>query len=301
MAKVVVTGGAGFIGSHLVDALVARGDEVIVADSFIKQANPDKSSVLWATHYVVDIRDFYAMKSLLNGATCVYHLAALPRVQFSIENPVDTHDTNVTGTLSVLEAARQAGVKRVVFASSSSVYGMRAQMPLKETDPLRPISPYAAQKLMGEILCKMYTDVYGLDTVCLRYFNVYGPRLDPNGPYALVIGVFLRQWLAGEPLTITGDGTQTRDFTHVSDVVRATLLAGDPNFIAHGRAINIGAGHGVSINDLAKMFGDPTEYIAARNEPHDTRADNSLARRLLDWEPKVRIEDGIADLKASVR
>src|SRR3989344_3892870 len=207
MAKVVVTGGAGFIGSHLVDALVQLGHDVHVVENRVegKEDRLNKKARYYCSGLISP-----SGHRVCKGAECVFHLAALPRVQYSIEYPDETFGENVAGTQFILEAARQAGVKRFVFASSSSVYGNSQKLPLSETDPTEPMSPYAAQKLMSEILCQTYHRTYGMETVCLRYFNVYGPRLDPNGPYALVIGVFLRQWLAGEPLTITGDGNQTR-------------------------------------------------------------------------------------------
>ncbi|MBI4068395.1 NAD-dependent epimerase/dehydratase family protein [Candidatus Kaiserbacteria bacterium] len=294
MATVVVTGGTGFIGSHLVDALVARGDEVHVIENRVD----DKADRL-------NRRARYRYSGLIStgtvrackGADVVFHLAALPRVQYSIENPEETFLVNVVGTQFLLEAARQAKVKRVVFASSSSVYGNSQTLPLSENESPQPMSPYAAHKLMGETLCQTYHRTYGMEIVCLRYFNVYGPRLDPNGPYALVIGIFLRQWLAGQSLTVTGDGTQTRDFTHVRDVVRATMLASSFRELGKGEVINIGAGREVSINELANMFSDSVRYIAPRPEPYRTRADNRLAEKLLGWRPVVRLEDGIDELK----
>ena len=264
MAKVVVTGGAGFIGSHLVDALVQLGHDVHVVENRVegKEDRLNKKARYYCSGLISP-----SGHRVCKGAECVFHLAALPRVQYSIEYPDETFGENVAGTQFILEAARQAGVKRFVFASSSSVYGNSQKLPLSETDPTEPMSPYAAQKLMSEILCQTYARTYGMETVCLRYFNVYGPRLDPNGPYALVIGVFLRQWLAGEPLTITGDGNQTRDFTHVRDVVRAILAAADSRWSPKGDVINIGAGQEVSVNDLAALFGGPVTYIPARLEP----------------------------------
>lgn len=301
MAKVVVTGGAGFIGSHLVDALVRRGDEVHVIDLPLEKVEGPSWYKSCVTYHYHDLNSFEKTKVAMEDAVSVYHLAALPRVQYSIEHPIETFDANAHATQVALEAARQAGVKRFVFASSSSVYGNSQKLPLSESDPMEPMSPYAAQKLIGEILCQTYHRTYGMETVCLRYFNVYGPGLDPYGPYALVIGIFLRQWRAGESLTITGTGRQTRDFTNVRDTVNATLLAGFLDTVGKGEVINVGTGREVSINELAGLFSDSVTYIEARPEPLRTRADNRLAERLLAWKPTVRIEDGIEELKRLTR
>jgi len=279
--KVVVTGGAGFIGSHLVRALQQEGHEVVVVD----HKNGD------------DIRDINTLQKHFAGAQWVFHTAALPRVQYSIEHPLETNEVNVGGTLTVLEAARMAGVARVVYSASSSAYGDTTQMPLVEDMQAHPISPYALQKHVGELYCRLYAEVYKLPTVSLRYFNVYGPGADPNGPYALVVAKFIEQRIAGGPMTITGDGTQTRDFTHVRDVVRANLLAAQAATVGHGEVINIGAGQSASVNRIAELIGGPTQHIAPRLEPHDTLANNTLAKKLLGWEPQVSLEEGIAELK----
>ena len=280
MAKVVVTGGAGFIGTHLVRALRERGDEVVIVDL--------------PGH---DIADAAALLPLFAGAECVFHVAAKPRVQYSIEHPRETHESNVTGTFNVLLAARDAGVKRVVFSSSSSVYGNALQLPLSESVPANPISPYALHKYIGEQYCRLFSGIYALPTVSLRYFNVYGPGASAEGAYALVIAKFLQQRTEGKPLTITGDGTQTRDFTHVRDVVQANLLAAESPSVGHGEVINIGAGKNASVNTIAELIGGSVEHVTSRLEPHDTLADNTLAKKLLGWEPTVKLEEGIAELK----
>jgi UDP-glucose 4-epimerase len=279
--KVGVTGGAGFIGSHLVGALQEKGFEVVVAD--IKTGT--------------DVRDTEKITKLFSGTTYIFHLAALPRVPYSLEYPQETNDTNVTGTLSVLCAARAVGVKRVIFSSSSSVYGDADQMPLAEVMPAQPKSPYALQKYVGELYCKLFSDVYNVPTVSLRYFNVYGPGADPHGAYALVIAKFLQMRAQGEALTITGDGTQTRDFTHVRDVVQANILAATSTKVGNGEVINVGAGRNASVLEIAKLIGGPTTQVPARLEPHDTLADAAKARELLGWVPHVSLEDGIAELK----
>ena len=296
MAKSVVTGGAGFIGSHIVDALVARGDEVHVLDNYAAGKFENRSNNK-AAYHELDIREFEKIAPIIKGARYVFHEAALPRVQFSIENPELTFAVNVGGLVSVLRAAHEGGASRVVFASSGSVYGDQQALPLSEELPPDPKSPYGLQKQMGELACKLWRSVYGLQTVSLRYFNVYGARMDPNGAYALMIGKFLQMRQKGQPLTIWGDGTHTRDFTHVSDIVRANVLAAENEKVGSGEILNIGAGRNVSVNDVAAMIGGPVVHEAERLEPAHALADNSLARELLGWEPTVRLEDGIAALK----
>lgn len=296
--KVVVIGGAGFIGSHVADSLVAKGYAVHVIDDLSggKKENVHPRVIFHET----DIRNLEDIKPIIAGAKYVFHLAALPRVQYSIEHPAETNEVNVGGTLNVLIAAKEGGVQRVIYSASSSAYGDQKTVPLVETMTPNPKSPYGLQKYVGELYCKVWSEVYGLETVSLRYFNVYGPRLSPEGAYALVVGKFLKQRKEGKPLTITNDGKQTRDFTNVRDVVRANLLAMESAKVGKGESINIGAGRNCSLNDLAKLIGGKVEYIAPRLEPHDTLADNSLAKKLLGWMPEVTLEDGIAELKREV-
>lgn len=294
--KAIVTGGAGFIGSHITEALIEQGFDTHVIDTFIAGRREDRL-YKGATYHKVDIRDTAAVIKIMRGVDYVFHLAALPRVQYSIEHPQETNEVNVDGTVSVLTAAKEARVGRVVYSASSSAYGDQAAMLLTEDMPAGPKSPYGLQKYIGELYCRMWSEVYGLPTVSLRYFNVYGPKADPNGAYALVIAKFLKQRAEGNPMTITGDGTQTRDFTHVFDVVRANILAARSQKVGKGEVINIGAGKNVSVNRIAEMIGGPIEYVVPRLEPHDTLADNSLAKKLLGWEPTVSLEDGIAKLK----
>ena len=293
--KAVVVGGAGFIGSHVVDALIEKGFAVEVIDDLSggKRENVNTKAIF----HKVDIRGLEAIKPIIRGATYVFHLAALPRVQYSIEHPAETNDVNVGGTINVLLAAKEGGVKRVVYSASSSAYGDQPTMPLVETMSANPKSPYGLQKYVGELYCKVWSEVYGLETVALRYFNVYGARLNPDGAYALAIGKFLKQRKEGKPITITGDGTQTRDFTHVRDAVRANLLASESKKVGKGEVLNIGAGRNFTINNLAKLIGGKSVYIPARLEPHDTLADNKLAKKLLGWSPQIKLEDGIAELK----
>lgn len=293
--KVVVTGGAGFIGNNLVAALVEKGFEVHIVDrdpSFRKATLPKP-----ATLHEKDIRHTNEMQEIFAGADVVFHTAAVPRVPYSIEHPVETTDENITGTVSVFTAAARAKVRRVVYSSSGSAYGEQKTLPFIETMEAMPVNPYGLQKYVGELFAKMWVDVYGIETVSLRYFNVYGPGLDPNGPYALAIGRFLMARKNNQPITIYGDGTITRDFTHVRDVVAANILAAESAKVGKGEVINIGAGRNMSIQALAEMFGGPIEYGPPRIEAHDARADNRKAKELLGWEPTVKLEDGIAELK----
>ena len=292
--KMVIVGGAGFIGSNLSEALVERGDEVHVIDTLVAGKNefvPEGAEL-----HKVDIRNYDDIAPVIKGADTVFHLAALPRVQFSIEHPRETNEVNVDGTVNILTAAQKGGVRRVVYSASSSAYGDQETMPLVETMPVMPLSPYGLQKYIGEEYCALFSEVYGLETVSLRYFNVYGKNQDPEGPYALVIGKFLKQKAEGGPLTITGDGEQTRDFTSVNDVVQANILASESEKVGKGEAINIGAGKNCSINKLAELIGGEKEYIEERLEPKHTLADISKAQQLLGWEPEVVLEDGIEEL-----
>src|SRR3989344_2936268 len=224
--KVVVTGGAGFIGSHIVDALVQSGLDVHVVDNFSAGKRDDRMNAQ-ATYHEVDIRSTEKLVGVFQDADVVYHAAALPRVPYSVEHPVETTDHNVTGTVSVLTAAAKAKVRRVVYSSSGSASGDQKVLSLSESLPVNPVNPYGLQKYVGELFAEMWPKIYDVETVSLRYFNVYGPKLDPEGPYALAVGAFLLARKEGRPLTIFGDGTITRDYTHVSDVVRANLLAAE--------------------------------------------------------------------------
>ncbi len=292
--KVLVVGGAGFIGSHLTDALVAAGHETHVLDNLSGGKKENVNS--GATFHLADIRKLAEIKPLFVGVEWVFHLAALPRVQYSIEHPVETNESNVSGTLNVFVAAKEAGVKRVVYSASSSAYGDQPILPLVETMSANPKSPYGLQKYIGELYARVFSTVYNLPTVSLRYFNVYGPRYSAEGAYALVIGKFIEQKKLGRPLTITGTGEQTRDFTHVRDVVRANILAAASSKVGKGEVINIGAGHNASVNKIAELIGGEVAHVEARLEPQNTLADNTLARELLDWVPEVDLEDGIKEL-----
>lgn len=291
----LVTGGAGFIGSNLVDELVKRGWRVKVIDNLAngKRANLNPK----AEFYKLDIRQLAKIKPVFKGVDYVFHLAALPRVQPSIIDPVGSHDVNLNGTLNVLVAARDAKVKKLIYSASSSAYGNQSIMPLRENMPANPMSPYAAQKYMGEQYCRLFSELYGLPAVCLRYFNVYGRRQPLEGAYTLVLGIFIRQRLAGKPMTIVGDGQQRRDFTSVIDVVRANILAANSARVGRGEVINIGRGSNHSVNEIADIIGGPRINVAPRIEPKETLADNSLAKELLGWKPTVNLPEWLAGYK----
>ncbi|MGM0482508.1 MAG: SDR family NAD(P)-dependent oxidoreductase [Patescibacteria group bacterium] len=293
--KAVVTGGAGFIGSNLVDALLESGLSVSVIDNL--SAGKEENLNPEAEFFNADIRDADAIEQALKEADLVFHTAALPRVQYSIENPVETHEVNVTGTLNVLGLSAKHGVKKLVLSSSSAVYGDQEERAMKEGDDLSPKSPYALHKYIDEEYCRLYSEIYSLPTVSLRYFNVYGKNQDPEGAYALVIAKFLEKKKKGQKLTITGDGEQTRDFVHISDVVKANILAAYSDNLRSGEALNIGSGRSVSINQIAELIGGEVEYIDPRLEPRHTLSDSSKALETLGWKPTVSIEEGIADLK----
>lgn len=295
MEKVIVTGGAGFIGSHLVDVLVDRGYEVHIIDNLYsgKKENVNTKAIL----HNIDIRDFEKLLPIFQNSKYVFHEAAIPQVQYSIENPIETNDINVGGLLNILEISKLSKIKRLIFASSSAVYGDQSEMPLIESMKANPISPYGAQKYIGEIYCKLYSEIYNLETVCLRYFNVYGPRQSHEGTYASVVAKFLNLRKLNKPLTITGDGTQTRGFVYIADVVNSNILAMESDLVGKGEAINISGKESVSVNEIAKIIGGDVEYMEARIEPKNSQADISLAKGLLNWEPKINLQEGLNNLK----
>jgi len=294
MSKCLVTGGAGFIGSNLVDELIKQGDKVIIIDNLStgKKENVNKEAVF----IEADLRNLEEIKPHFKDVDYVFHVAALARVEPSIKDPIKYNDHNVNGILNVLVAARDAGAKKVVYSSSSSIYGGGENKPLTEDMVVRPISPYALQKYIGEQYCRLFFDVYKLPTVCLRYFNVYGPRMVLEGAYASAIGTFGRQRREGEPLTIVGDGEQLRCFTYVKDIVRGNILAAGSN-IGDGRPINIGGSREYNVNQIAKMIGGPTTNIPPRIEPRRNKCDNSLAKKLLGWENEMELDQWIPEYK----
>jgi len=289
--KVLVTGGAGFIGSNLVDELIKQNYQVVILDDL--STGKEENLNPQAQFIKADIRNLEQIKPHFQGVDYVFHVAALPRVQLSIEDPITTHDININGTLNVLMAAKEAKVKRLVYSASSSAYGNVDQLLLTEDILPQPMSPYGLQKYVGEHYCRNFSLLYGLETVSLRYFNVYGPRMAFEGAYVTVIAVFLQQKREGKVLTITGDGTQTRDFTYVDDVVSANILAATGSQVGKGEVINIGAGDNHSVNEVAQKIGGATEFIPPRIEPHDTLADITRAKKLLGWRPKVSFGVGL--------
>ena len=297
MKKVLVTGGAGFIGSNLVDALVDHEIEVYILDNLSTGNKDNINKKATFLEYDLCLIPNSKLTALLRDIDVVFHMAALARVQPSIDDPLPYHDANVTATLNLLHACFKANVKRLVYSASSSCYGNTNKVPQHEDDPINPLSPYGLQKYIGEQYCKLFSDIYNLDTVSLRYFNVYGERMSLSGAYCLVTGIFARQMQAGSSLTITNDGNQKRDFTYVGDVVKANILAGTYSHELNGDVFNIGNGNDFSINQVADMFGGKKTYGEKRLEPFETLADNSKAKKILNWEPKGNLAKWIAKYK----
>ena len=295
--KSLVTGGAGFIGSNLVDQLLEIGHEVVVIDNEYSDVH---EQFYWndkASNYCMDIRDYENTRPLYEGVDYVFHIAAEARIQPAIQNPIEAVSINSVGTVTVLQCAREAGVRRVMYSSTSSAYGMNPY-PNVETQPDDCLNPYSVSKVNGEKLCKMYTDLFDLPTVIFRYFNVYGERQPLKGQYAPVIGIFLRQRDAGEPLTIVGDGEQRRDFTHVSDVVNANIMAAisNPEEGSFGEVYNVGNGVNYSVNEVAAMISDNTVNIPPRiGESRITLANNSKLNTTFGWSPKVKLEEWVKE------
>jgi UDP-glucose 4-epimerase len=296
--KCLVTGGAGFIGSHLVELLISQDHEVIALDNLTSGRLQNLSSVQANPKFKffkADIRDAQALEPAFSGIDWVFHLAGLADIVPSIEMPEQYFSTNVTGTFNVLECARANGVKRVIYAASSSSYGIPDAYPTDESSPIKPQYPYALTKYMGEELVLHWSQVYGLSGVSLRLFNVYGTRSRTTGAYGAVFGVFLAQKLNQRPLTVVGDGTQTRDFTYVTDVARAFYAAAQSN--VRGQAMNVGSGNHYSVNRLVELLGGAVEYIPKRpGEPDCTFAKVDKITKLLDWYPQVSFEDGVAKM-----
>ncbi len=301
--KALVTGGCGFIGSHLAEMLLALGHEVVILDNLAcgRKENIksfDKHPQL--SFHQIDICDRDVLRPYLQGVDWVFHMAGLADIVPSIEQPDNYYQTNVTGTLNVLQCALDAGVKRLVYAASSSSYGIPDIYPTPETSPIDPQYPYALTKFMGEELVLHWAKTYKLPAVSLRLFNVYGPRSRTSGAYGAVFGVFLAQKLKGSPFTVVGDGTQTRDFTYVTDVAAAFIKAAQSD--VSGEAINVGSGNHYSVNRLVELLGGPVVYIPKRpGEPNCTFADTNKINRLLAWEPKVAFEDGVSNMLDSIQ
>ena len=298
--KYIVTGGCGFIGSNLVDKLINLGHEVTIFDNLssgkVKNINPK------ARFVEVDISEDYFDECIdwFDGVDTIFHTAAKARVQPSIIDPITFNKTNVDGTLMLLKMAVDSGVRRFVYSASSSAYGNTDIFPTPESHSTNPLSPYGAQKLMGEIYCKTFSQVYDIETVSLRYFNVYGERQLLEGAYCLVMGIFVQQRLNNESMTIRGDGEQRRDFTYVGDVVDANIKASQSDKVGSGEVINIGNGDNRSVNQIADMIGGNTINVEPVIEPKETLADNSKARELLGWKPTMIIENWIDKYKKEV-
>jgi UDP-glucose 4-epimerase len=264
--KALVTGGAGFIGSSLVDRLIADGHTVTVIDNESADSNEQFYWNPQALNYNYDVRDYTMVRRLYEGQDAVFHFAAESRIQPTIEDPLKAFENNIIGTATVLECARVCGVKRVVYSSTSAAYGLANIPPLKETMTTDCLNAYSVSKVAGEEICKMYARLYGMETITFRYFNVYGDRQPVRGQYAPVIGIFLRQRTAGEPMTIVGDGTQRRDFTHVDDVVNANILAMQHVDLyagnqTYGKVYNVGTGRNHSVLELARMISDVVKFV----------------------------------------
>ena len=303
MRKVVVTGGAGFIGSHVVERCARDGAHVIVLDD-LSTGRPDNLTAAQregrCEFHQVDITDGDAVRPFFADAQWVFHLAALADIVPSIQRPVIYHHANVDGTVAVMEAARAAGVRRVIYAASSSCYGIPERYPTPETAAIRPEYPYALSKWLGEQVALHWGKVYRLPVVSLRLFNVYGPRARTSGAYGAVFGVFLAQKLAGQSLTIVGDGSQTRDFTYVTDVADAFVRAAASDVA--GEVFNVGSGNTYAVARLAAMLGGPVVHIPKRpGEPDCTFADIAKIRRVLAWEPRVAFEEGVGQMLAQIQ
>jgi len=304
--KYMVVGGAGFIGSNIVNRLVGLGHEVVVVDNLLtgkkENLNPDAKFILADLNGCSPKSPIYFEQVIkeMDGVDTIFHLAALARVQPSMVDPHSFNDTNVGGTLNLLWMAHKAGVRRLVYSASSSAYGDATILPTPETAPIDPVSPYGLQKVIGEQYCRMFSLVYGLETVSLRYFNVFGENQATEGAYLLVTGIFTQQRLEGKPMTITGDGEQRRDFTYVGDVVSANILSANSDKVGKGEVINIGNGENRSVNELADIVGGPKVYIDAVAEPKETLADNKKAFDLLGWRPTTSIDEWFPLYKKSL-
>lgn len=306
--RALVTGGAGFIGSHLVDGLLDAGWAVRVVDDFSSGREENLAAAFSRIELIRgDFAEPEVAYAAVAGVEVVFHQGAIPSVPRSVAEPLRTNRVNVDGTLLMLEAARQAGARRLVFAASSSAYGNTEVLPKVETMPAAPLSPYALQKYTGEVYCRLYHDLYGLETVALRYFNIFGPRQDPKSAYAAVVPLFATACLRGEPPTIHGDGEQSRDFTFVADAVAANLAAADAPK-APGHVINVAGGRRITLNELlATIQGivgssvTPVHGPPRAGDVRDSLADLERARELLGWEPAVPIERGLASTIESLR
>jgi len=289
----LVTGGAGFIGSNLVDKLIELGHNVICIDNESAECHDQFYWNTKANNYKYDICDYELISPLFNGVDYVFHIASDARIQPAILNPRKSIESNAVGTANVIELSRINNVKRFIYSSTSSAYGKKAILPNIETQQSDPLTPYSTAKVFGENLAKVYYNLYGLETISLRYFNVYGERQPLKGQYAPVIGLFLKQYHEGKPLTVVGDGSQRRDFTHISDVIEANILASE---VSHGfgEVYNIGYGSNYSIIDIANMISNDIKFIPPRiGEVQETLASNLKFKSLTGWTPKISLMDWI--------
>ncbi|MEI7894244.1 MAG: SDR family oxidoreductase [Myxococcales bacterium] len=304
--KALITGGAGFIGSHIAQRLLEAGCEVVAYDN-LSSGKRDNLKGLDVELVEADIRDRSRLDVAMAGVDMVFHEAAIVSVPYSVEHPEQTHDVNIAGTLNVLQAARKAGVRRVVFACSAAVYGEEPSLPKREVMAPEPVSPYGIEKITGEYYMQVFSKLYGIEAVSLRYFNVFGPRQDPRSPYSGVISVFVERALRGERATVFGDGLQSRDFVYVANVAEANWLAATKAGIG-GRAYNIGCGVRTTLNDLLAMLGrvlghpvDATYAATRTGDIRDSVADIGRAREELGYEPRVKVEEGLERLLEFVR
>jgi UDP-glucose 4-epimerase len=299
MTKAIITGGCGFIGSHLTDRLLKEGYEVTVIDNMSTGRRINLDHIKDNRHLTIieaDINDSEKITSYFEGIDTVFHIAALADIVPSIERPLDYYNSNVNGTVSVLEACRKHGVKRMVYAASSSCYGIPDTYPTPESAPIRPQYPYALTKYLGEEICMHWSAVYKMNITSMRFFNVYGPRSRTSGTYGAVFGVFLAQKLNNKPFTVVGDGNQTRDFTFVTDVADACYTASLRNDVS-GEIFNVGSGNTYSINRLVQLLGGDIIHIPKRpGEPDCTFAEIKKIKTKLGWEPKISFEDGVAEM-----
>jgi len=292
----IVTGGAGFIGSHIVEKLKRLDHMVVVVDNEYS----DNDNFHWRKDTLnvnIDITDYKALKKAFTGADYIFHLAAEARIGPAIENPLNALNINTMGTCNVLQCAREVGAKKVLYSSTSSGYGLN-EAPNIETQPDDCLNPYSVSKIAGEKLCKMYTDLYGLNTIIFRYFNVFGERAPRKGQYAPVTGIFLRQKEAGEPLTIVGDGEQRRDYIYVEDVANANIMAAisNPDDDAYGQVYNVGSGKNYSVNEIASFISDDTINIPPRiGEARNSLANIDKIRKTFAWKPEVDVETWIKE------
>ena len=296
--KCLVTGGAGFIGSNLVDTLIEKGHRVIVIDN---ESATENEKFYWndrAENYKLDICDYNKIEHLFEGVDWVFHLAAQSRIQPAIKNPIKTVRVNCEGTTNILQASRKYKIKKVMYSSTSSYYGLTNEPPLVETMERNCLNPYSVTKVAAEDLFKMYSRLYNLPTVIFRYFNVYGERQPVKGQYAPVVGLFQKMKSEGKPMTVVGDGKQRRDYTHVSDIVSANILAAENDSVGNAEVMNVGTGTNHSVLDLVNLIGGEYSHIPNRpGEARETLADNTKIKKLLNWSPLVKLEDWIKENK----